>query len=83
MTKVLLVKTEESLKSVFIVALSSTVTRSRVHLQIFSGNEWLDSRLRSVALRGRGREIAFLSLSKAEEGDMKDGAAGEEKKRSE
>lgn len=34
-----------------------------------------------MSLGGRGREIEFLSLSKREERDMKDGAAGEEMKR--
>lgn len=36
-----------------------------------------------MSLGGRGREIEFLSLSKREERDLKDGAAGEEMKRSE
>lgn len=36
-----------------------------------------------MSLGGRGREIEFLSLSKREERDMKDRAAGEEMKRSE
>lgn len=36
-----------------------------------------------MSLGGRGREIEFLSLSKKEERDMKDRAAGEEMNRSE
>lgn len=43
----------------------------------------LDSGQRPAPLGGRGREMEFLSLSKREEGDMKDRAAGEEMKRSE